>query len=238
MILSSESLSAITAKPSIFEDVDFQLGTDSDSFLLADKLRIANTSLGKIGIWIWQASGTWNFDDSNKIDLPIAATDLVDSQSDYTLPTGLLAVRRVEIKDTAGNWRKLELFDETEIYDGLDNDSAGFPTHYRLVGNSVILRVKPSSDQVTLTGGLRVHLDRTFTLYTTSDSAVTPGFAEPFHDLVTMMICSKWCLGKIPEKKALYDQEIASIKFDLQDTESKKAKESRPKLKGRHVSYD
>lgn len=238
MILSSATLTGITEKPSIFEDVDFNLGTDSTSFPLADKLRIANISIGQIGTWIWQSTGTWNFDDSNSTDLPIANTDLVDDQDNYTLPTDLLAVRRVEVKNTAGDYVKLELFDENQVYDGLDNDTKGFPTHYRLVGRSIILVVRPDATLVTATDGLRVYLDRTMTLLTNADAGETPGFVEPFHDLVTLMICSRWCLGKLPEKKGFYDQEIAIKKEELRDLYSKGAKEERPKLKGRYVNYE
>lgn len=238
MKLSSTTLTGVTAKPSIFEEVDFLCKSDSNSFPTADKLREANSALGQIGIWIWQATGSWNFDDSNKTTLPIATADLIDGQKDYELPTDILAIRRVEIKNSSGDWIKLRLFDEAQHYDGLDNEDSGLPARYRLSGESLLLYPKPDASQVTTDDGLRIHLDRTFTGFDTSDADTTPGFAEPFHDLLSFMIAKKYFIANVPNQKGIYDQEIAQMKFDMQDYYAGRAKEEKPTIKRKFVSYE
>lgn len=238
MILSSNSLTGVTAKPSVFEDVDFICGTDTNSFPLADKMRIANNSLGTIGIWIWQSVGSWSFDDTNKTTLPTATTDLVNGQRDYSLPTDILAIRRVQIKDSSGNWQKLEMFDEAQVYNGMDNDTAGMPTHYRLEGSSILLYPKPDTSMLTATAGLEVQLDRTFTLFTVASAGVTPGFAEPFHDLLSLLVCKGWFLAKDLNRVPAFDQQIAIKKADLQSYYGGRAKEERPRVRPRYHNYD
>src|SRR3990167_10070724 len=48
--------------------------------------------------WIWQATGDWEWDDTNLTDLPIATTTLVASQQDYALPSTAQKILRVEVK--------------------------------------------------------------------------------------------------------------------------------------------
>src|SRR3990167_7720200 len=66
---------------------------------LADMVSSANVWLQEVTKWIWLTVGTWEFDDSNQTDLPIATTTLVASQQDYSLATTVSELLRVEVKD-------------------------------------------------------------------------------------------------------------------------------------------
>ncbi len=108
MILSTNSLASVTAKPSLIEDIDFLVGSNSTSFPVADKLRIINKANYDVTTDILRYQSNWEFDDTNETDFPIATTNLVASQKDYALPTTLVKLVRVEVKDSAGNFQKLQ----------------------------------------------------------------------------------------------------------------------------------
>ncbi|MBK9272800.1 MAG: hypothetical protein IPM48_14540 [Saprospiraceae bacterium] len=225
MILSSSSLSGITEKPSIVEDIDYILGTDSTVFPLADKLRLINKWYLKVGLWIWQAQNTWQFDDKNATTLPRATTTLVNNQRDYSIPTTALSVERVEVMDKNGDYRLLEKKDRSNFEIGLDNEDAGMPKYWDLEGYSVILYPKPTSDYVTLSSGLRLFLSRQVTKFTKSDSAVEPGFEEQFHEFLSKGPSFDFALSKnMYDKANALRGEINQLRVDLENFYRKRTK--------------
>lgn len=238
MILSSASLSGVTAKPSIVEAIDFELGTDSTSYPLADKLRNINRWLLKAGLWIWKASSTWKFDDSNATTLPYGTDNLVANQRDYGLPTSVISVEMVQVKDAGGNWKTLERRDMEQFPDAIDNDSAGMPQYWDMEGRSIILFPKPSAADVTLSEGLRVFLSRQMTKFTISDAGVEAGFEEQFHDTLIFGPCYDFCRAKnIFDKASVYKTELESQKADITDFYPERDSATTPRVKRKFVSY-
>ena len=80
----------------------------STDYPLADVVACLNRYLGRVGRWIWMASGTWEFDDSNQTTLPEATTTLVANQTAYSLPTNINELHRVEVMDADGNYQLLK----------------------------------------------------------------------------------------------------------------------------------
>jgi hypothetical protein len=132
-----------------------------------------------------QADNTWDFDDSEHTDFPIATTDIVASQEDYSLAVTHLIVKRVEIKDEAGNWKKLTPIDNREIKDAIDEfrDSSSIPDYYDVYQNSI--RLFPTASYNS-TDGLKVYFQRPMDYFETTDTTKAPGFASIFHRLVPM----------------------------------------------------
>ena len=108
MQLSTATLTGVTTAHSIVEDIDFLVKTNSTSFPLAQKLRIINKMNYDITTDILRYQSNWEFDDTNKTDFPIATTTLIDGQQDYSLPPTMVKLLRVEVKDSGGNYQKLE----------------------------------------------------------------------------------------------------------------------------------
>jgi hypothetical protein len=188
MNLSTSSLVSVTAKPSLIEDIDFLVKTDSTQYPLADKLRVINMYYYDVVSDIIAYSNNWEWDDTNKTDFPIGTTTLVNAQKDYALPSNFLKLLRVEVLDTSGHYRKVEQFDEQEINIALTEffNSTGFPLYYREIGNSIELYPAPATGQVTLAAGLKVYYQRTMTEFTNADAANSPGFATPFHRILSI----------------------------------------------------
>lgn len=243
MILSSVNLSATTAKPSIVEDIDFLVGTDSNQYPLADKLRNINLHFYDVVTDIIRYNSNWEWDDTNKTDYPIGTTTLVASQRDYTLPSGFLKLLRVEVKDAAGNYQKLQEFDEQQIGVGLTEfmKSDGLPLYYREIGNSIELYPAASASAVTLSAGLKVFYTRTQTEFTNADAAVSPGFAPQFHRILALGAAYDFACAKLTSDPKLINslkERIDKMREDIKEYYSSRNREVKPKLVARVKNYD
>lgn len=172
--------------PNITADIDFLCGSTSATYSLADKTRNVNIAYNDVARLIWESAGGWQYDDSNSTTLPIAKTTMVHSQQDYSIPSTILRVQRVEVKDANGNWRKLDPIDVTDTAIAMPEfqETPGMPIYYDMIGSSLMLYPPPASGSCTLASGLAIYVDRGVTELTTASTA-TPGFATPFHRILS-----------------------------------------------------
>lgn len=163
-------------------------GITNDTTLFLQFTGDINQAYKKVSTALLRVDKNWKWDDTNYTDFPIATIDLVSSQRDYTLPAStsggnastLWKLNLVEIMDTAGVYHKIDLMPEGE----LETTDTGIPTQYKLIGNSIRLKVIPVTGSVTLTAGLRVTFQRSVIEYTTASTTVQPGFMDAYHDLL------------------------------------------------------
>lgn len=229
-----------TNKLGLVEDVDFLCDTDSTSYPTADKTRHINHWYHLTSVKIWRASGTWEFDDSNKTDLPIATTTMVASQNDYALPSTALKVLGVEVKDSGGNWARIKPIDNSElrstITDFEKND--GLPQYYDIIGNSIFLYPAPTSTDTTLTNGLKIYLARTVDNFAASDTTKTPGFAEDFHRLLSYGAAYDFLLKRDTQKADRIRQEMTMMDNELLAYYGARHTDNRVRIKPRRESYN
>lgn len=243
MILSSVNLSAVTAKPSIIEDIDFLLGTDSSQYPLADKLRNINLNMHDVVSDIIRYNSNWEWDDTNKTDHPIGTTTLVASQRDYSLPTDFLKLLRVEVKDAGGNYRKLEQFDEQEVGVGLTEfmKTDGMPLYYREIGSSIELYPSASASSVTLAAGLKVFYTRTQTEFTNADASVSPGFPAIYHRILSLGAAYDYASVKMTSNTNLIvglKTRFDKMREDIKQYYSTRNREVRSRLGGINRNYE
>lgn len=161
-------------------------GMDNNVYSLKAKTRDANTALRTIWTWIFDAYGGWAFDDSNNtLNFPSSTTSLVIGQRDYSLPSEALTIRGVEIKDTGGVWTSLLPLTEEQIRDNQAEKefmkTSSKPIYYILYSNSI--KIYPASDYAQ-SASLRVLYDRDMSIFTSTDTTKTPGFASLFHEAI------------------------------------------------------
>lgn len=175
-----------TTKDSLCDDIDFLCQSTSATYPLPQKTRNVNQAYYNVVRLIWESQDRWQYDDSNYTDLSRAKTTMVGSQNDYTLPTTAQRIRRVQVKDSQGNWQRVLSRDEADIDLSLEQftGTSGLPLYYDLVGRSLFLYPAPSSGVVTLSAGLEVNFDRTPSAFG-SASVNSPGFPEPFHRILS-----------------------------------------------------
>lgn len=171
----------------LVEDIDFICTTDSTSYPLKDKARNINRHYYVAITDILKSNGRFQFDDSNLTSLPVSTTDMVASQQDYTIPTGLLKLLAVEVKDNGGNWVRLKEIDKRDLNSITDfENTPGMPKYYDVSGNTVMLYPAPSAASTTLTAGLKMHYQREVDHFASTDTTQEPGFAEPFHRILSL----------------------------------------------------
>lgn len=240
MILSSVNLSATTAKPSIIEDIDFLVGTDSTQFPLADKLRLINAHYYNTVSDILEADGNWEFDDTNKTDFPIGTATLVNNQRDYSLPSGIVKLIRVEVLDNGGNYQKLTEFDESETDEALNEvfSTNGLPTHYRTIGNSIELYPKPATGSVTMAAGLKVYYQRTMTEFTTSDASTSPGFDARFHRILSLGAAYDYAYVRGLVVAPKLKEQLEELRIKLKSAYASRNKEVKIGLKAKVRNYE
>lgn len=219
---------------SIVEDIRWLTGTDSTSFPIADITRLVNRWYHRVSVWLWQASKDWDFDDSNKTDLPIATTTLVANQKDYTLPTTAFSVKRVEVKDNNGDWHIVEPIDQTEVTSlALDEyySTSGLPKKYDIIGRSLFLYPAPAAANVTLTNGLKIYVSREVDEFATTDTTKEPGFDEMFHRLLSLGAAYDFFVQSGDSRATTIRTEIELMKKEMMDLQAGRHENKRMQLK-------
>ena len=222
----------------IVSDIDFWAGSDSDSYPIADKTRNVNLGYDHVAALIFQADGHWVWDDNNQTDMPIGKANLVENQQDYGINSAHLKILRVAIEDSAGNFYYLEPMSQHELRDRelMDpNLTAGTPRKYCKIGNSIILDRKPN---YSATLGFKVYFQRNISYFITTDTAKTPGFAEPFHRLLSLYAAKDYCaVNDLSRRLVAIEKEILRLETALVAFYAKRSRDERPHLGLRHEDY-
>lgn len=201
--MSNLQVSDTTGLSGLFEDVDFLCGSNSVSYPLKDKARNANQYVLKAAIYQIKANKKWQYDDISQTTLPTPTATLVASQSDYSLPTDLLHLEAVEVKDSGGNWIRLTPLDKDDLKRSITdfNNTAGMPRYFDTVGTSIVLYPAPSAAATTLTNGLKVHYSRDPVLIVSTDTTKSLAVASPFHRFVSYGTSYDWLIVNGPEER-------------------------------------
>jgi hypothetical protein len=154
------------------------------------------------------SDGKWQVDDNNYTTLPIATTDVVSGQQDYSLDDAAMEIETVFIKNSAGDWQEVRPVDIT----GRNTDSparniwrlptndAGVPTGYDKVGRSLFFSAIPNYNS---TGGLKVVFKRGPSYFVSGDTTKEPGIPVIFHNYIYRYAAWTYLADKNPKKASL-----------------------------------
>lgn len=186
----------------IVNKIYFLTKTDSSSFVAADMLYLINNAYDRVASLIINNDGRWQWDDSNQTDLPIATTNLISGQTDYSMATSHLKITRVEcaVNSTATTFQTLEYFDQSDEEDSLTQLAtiSGVPSKYDNIGISIFVYPKPNFN---CTAGLKVYFQRgpaSFTSGEVSTGTKQPGFSSLYHDLIPLWVAYDYWLVNDP----------------------------------------
>jgi len=185
-----------TLSQGLVQDIDSLCGTNATDYPVADKTRNVNRNYDDVVGLILASDNMWEWDDTNQTNLPIGTASLKASQQDYGIDTTFLKILRVECKNSSGNWVQLEQFTPdqkrgTALTEFLK--TAGTPQYFDLMANSIFLYPKPSYDS---SGGLKVYFQRNVDYFVAGDTTQEPGFASPFHRLLSLGASWDYCFAK------------------------------------------
>jgi hypothetical protein len=177
-----------SGKPGIIEDIDYLIGTNSSSYTIEDKTRNINRKYDEVVSLILQSDATWKWDDTNNGAQPATSITMTGGTNAVAIPdTTYLTISRVEIKDINGNYVLLTPIQDREILQAKSEffKTDGMPIYYEKNGAFLNLYPAPASGSVTLTNGLLVYYQRNASYFATSDTTKVPGFAAPYHRLLS-----------------------------------------------------
>lgn len=176
------------AEDNITDDIDFWCGTDSTSFPIEDKTRRINQWYYRVQKLILKTDARFQFHDRNDGNLPEMRADLVDGQGAYELPDNFIEVHAVEVKDTNGDYRRLNQVDIQDLDYSISNyrDTDGMPVEYDLTGDVIRFFPAPDKNQVTLSNGFKVYISRNVSVFDTTDTTKEPGFDDAYHQMLSL----------------------------------------------------
>lgn len=229
-----------TDKQGLWQDAQFLAGVDSNAFPVVDFTRMANRWLHRAATEIWKYSDDWEYDDANNTGFPIATTAMVNSQPDYSLPAGAFAISRVEVMDSAGNWKRVEPVDDKQVNIALDEfmETDGLPRFYRMVRNSVVLYPAPATASVTLTAGLKIYFAREASEFAKTDTTKEPGFAEQFHRICSIGPAMDFCIAKSKGNPQGLKVMLDELFMQMRDFYSMRHQEPRPAIRVKRENLD
>lgn len=224
-----------TYKQGIIEDIDFWVNTNTTTYPTADKTRNVNRWLDVVVSDILGADGRWQWDDSNHTDTPIGTTNLVSGQQQYSFSSEWLRVTRVEVKNSAGDWILLNPIDQNDIQVATAEfyDVNATPIFYDVIGENIFLY--PASNYNS-TGGVKVFFQRKPDYFTASDTTQEPGFAAPFHRILSKGAAYDFAIKKsLPQAKSLV-KDITNMRDELKKFYGQRPKFERPRITGNRSS--
>lgn len=159
---------------------------DSTQWATSKIVNSFNNYLDTVAGYAIGADRRFQWDDTNHSKLPIGTTNIVANQSDYSFLTdeqgnAILNLTRIDILDSSGNYRQLQVIDQTQIKGAVDEElvTAGDPIYYdKIADNIVRLYPKPSA---SVTSGLKFYFQRTPSYFTASDTTKAPGVPPLLH---------------------------------------------------------
>ena len=193
---------------------------DTTSYQAADLLRRINAAYEQVIAWILQADGNWQWDDTNNSTNPIGIGTLVEGQTSYAFSDEFLEIEEIDVLDSSGVYVRIKAFDPSELgdmsaeeYFGIttSNTPKGMPEYYDKQGNNIKFYPAPTSTACTLTNGLKVHFKRTAALFTSAEVSTgtkNPGFASPFHYILSYMAAIPYCMSYKKDRVTLYERKI------------------------------
>lgn len=213
----------------------FLTTTNSSSFPASDMLIEINNAYERVASLILSADGRWEWDDTNQTDLPIATTTLVDGQQDYALAIDHLAIDKVSVLDSGGNYQLLSPIDKKDIRVDLDQylKTDGLPIQYDKRGTSVFLYPAPASGSVTLAKGLKVEYERGPAVFTSAEVTTgtkVPGFNSLYHDLIPYWVSYNFSIAKGLPNANQFMVEIQRKEKVLQEDYSFRSKDERQRM--------
>lgn len=194
-----------TSEQSIVARMNRTSGTTNVTYPLIDKANDCNEALDHFWQLALTADGTWQIDDTNYTDLPIAVTNLVSGQQDYSLSTEAMQIEKVFAKNSSGDWVELKPVDVTQTQTDvqarniwtLPSNDGGSPSAYDKQGGSIFLNAIPDYNS---TGGLKVVFKRGASYFASTDTIKQPGIPVFFHDYISRYASSLWLIDKNPAK--------------------------------------
>jgi hypothetical protein len=193
----------------IVSDITFLLGgIGVTEYTLKSRARAVNERFRMIWQAIFESYGGWQFMDDNTSDVstgvPYTDQTITSGTGLYALPSAALTIKNVAVKPTSTSvLMNLVPLSPEEFYN-LGGDAAfpsnGVPLYYILQGD--IIRLLPIPN-FTLSTALRIYFDQDISIFLSTDTSKVPGFASPFHRMLSIGAALDFAIARNMRDKAV-----------------------------------
>lgn len=248
----SISYSDTTNKDGLIQLIESELGFP-DAHISGNSTRLAqwtgsiNLALDKVFHIIFQADGTWQFDDGNHTTYPILTGNLVDGQRDYSFTADsdgnlVLDIARVFVKMSSTD-PYYEIFPidvqsdrESQISSFVDGQNVeGRPYSYDKTATGLFLDPIPNAN---VTSGLKVYVSREGSYFATSDTTKKPGFAGLYHEYLVLEPCYRYARANRLANQESLKRDLKELELAIQEHYSKRDKHDRTIMAGEPITYE
>lgn len=237
-----------TTKDGLLQDCEFwtNLGDGtitSDTTLLKPRFTgLLNRAFDEVLPIIFASDSKWQWDDPNHTKYPVAKTDLVSGQQDYSFVSdeqgnSILELSAVYVMDQFGIYQKMEAVDSqsdlnAEAIFAQNSTNIGTPRRYDKMATAIFLDPIPNYGMAS---GVKALFSRTQSYFVVTDTTKTPGIPNPFHRLLSLIASRDWLIVNKPDSQTLVAvlRAIVEQKAGLAAFMSKRAKDERTVLRGR-----
>jgi len=236
-----------TDKLGLIQDCETVLGMadadiSGDATTLKVFTRLINAWYRRVNSWVWESTGTWEYDDSKHTDLPIATSNLVAAQQDYEIPSTAQKIDRVEILDSNGNYAVLKQIDKSQIGDMSMSEymeTNGMPGEYDLVGRSLLLYPAPAAANVTTTKGLKIYFTRDIDEFVHGDTTDEPGFVNNFHRILSLGASYDYAASyNMPQKLTYLKGQINELVEELKSFYGTRNRDMKTRISPKRRNYE
>jgi hypothetical protein len=245
-----------TNKNGLIQDCEFLLelgdaGISGNSTLLKQFTSLINQSRRRRELQIIRTQGEYSWDDFNYSDddgFAKAIANLSATDRDYRLPaadgsstlSSFLRLQKLAVLDINGQEHTLDITDLPEADLNRLYSTAGLPQVYKRIGTQVKIWPIAVSTHCTMTSGWIVYYQRIGKNFASSDTTAEPGFAAPFHRLLSLDACidyagtRKGMEHKLPFLTSSRDQ----LETMMMDFYSKSDDNKSELVKGKYVNFN
>lgn len=187
-----------------------------------------------------QASGEWQFDDSNHSDYPIITTDIVSGQKDYSFVTDesgslILDIYKVAVVDANGTFREIESVDQQSLNNNRENydsfvrgqDESGTPNRYDKTANGIFLDPVPNYDY---TDGLKIWINREPSYFVYTDTTKKPGCPGIHHKWFALLPAIDYTRDNDARRYTRLQVEYGNMKRAISQYFAKRNKDTRHRI--------
>ncbi|MDD5013904.1 MAG: hypothetical protein PHW73_02235 [Atribacterota bacterium] len=218
---------------------------DTTSYTAADLLIAINQAYEEVVGDLIALDKNWNFGDTNYTSLPTGLSNLVAATQSYAINSGFLSVIGVSVLDNNSIWNVLTPIDERAILDsGIDLDeyqkTDGLPAEYAKREGFVVLYPAPAAANITATNGLKIICQRTADVFTSAQVTTgtkTPGFASPYHPILSYKAALPYAISYKPERVPAIISEINRLERKLKEFYAQRAKDERTIITNSYISF-
>lgn len=225
-----------TSDQGLVQDARWLVGANASSYPIKDLTRNINRRHEEAVALIFESDGRWQYTDSNNTE-GIYTDDLVSGTQSYDILVSHLRITRVEIKNTDGNYARLQVLDQNDVLTTLTDyeKTDGTPRFYDLVGNKMYLYPAPNYASVD---GLKSWFQTGPSLFTTTDTTKVPGFASLFHRYLSLGAAVDYANAKQLDNRNRLKEELDEMRDAMQHFYNRRAGDENIKIKVRTHNWN